>query len=411
MQPYYGTSTEMFCSQQQQQQNQSMPQSNDGSANNMQYWHQATTPQHQQQHQQQLTDQHSPNHLSYGNGSYSSNTEPIYQTFQSTGTNIYPAGSHTNFTNGAHIQNGNSLSSQDLYQYSPYSGDLLQPEDIFQMDQPIRSANGTSLNDLSSSSSPPATLLDLGSGTIEPKQLSSYSDISESYYSLHDDNSTTSSHNTDTNCYYTNIGDQIHLSNGSLNNAVMPVVSASSTSPFESTPYYCDTRNDTMLRPYEKHLSPIEAACEYTNSTASYPNNNNNNNSPTHSNNNDINAINNNNHGNFKSHKRKASEAFAGSNNFLNAFDANAVVSHEYYGNSVDHLSNNLTNLELQQQQNHSFSSHYGNNCSPIISEYCNEAVSSHPHSNPCMTYYDNETNHLIQLSTNSYEISVVGSN
>lgn len=404
MQPYYGatttTSSEIFCAQQ----NQSM-QSNENAVN-MQYWNQTTTS--TPQSHQPLTEQHSPNHLNYSNGSsYASTAEPVYQAFQSAGTNVYSPNAHTNFNGGTAHANGHSLSTQDLYQYSPYSGDLLQPEDIFQMDQPIRSANASSLNDLSTS--PPATLLDLGSGTIGPKPLSSYSDVSESYYSLHDDNSTTSSHNTDTNCYYSSVGEQMHPN--SLNNssaASMVAVSAASTSPFESTPYYCDTRSDTLARQYERHTSPIEAATEY--SSAAYANNNNNNNSNS-TNNNNNNAINNNNiHGNFKSHKRKATEAFADSNSFLTTFDASAVASHEYYGNSVEHLSNNLTNLELQQQ-NHSFGSHYGNNCSPMISEYCNEAISSHPHSNHCMTYYDNETNNMIQLTANSYEISAVGTN
>lgn len=401
MQPYYGTTTsDLFCAQQSQS-----VQPNDGTANAMQYWGQTTTS--TPQSQPALGDQHSPGHLGYGNGSYAATAEPVYQAFASAGTNGYSPGAHTNFNGGAASANGNGLGSQDLYQYSPYSGDLLQPEDIFQMDQPIRSANASSLNDLSTS--PPATLLDLGSGQIGPKPLSSYSDVSDSYYSLHDDNSTTSSHNTDTNCYYPAAVEPMHAHG--LNNTgggSMTAVSAASTSPFESTPYYCDTRGDAMARQFERHASPIEAACEY--SPAAFASNNNNNNNATNNNNNN-NAINNNNiHGNFKSHKRKAGEAFADSGTFLTTFDASAVAQHEYYGNSVDHLSSNLTNLELQQQ-NHTFGPHYGNNCGPIISEYCNEAISSHPHSNHCMTYYDNETNNMIQLTANSYEISVVGSN
>lgn len=405
MQQYYASSSEAFC----QQQNANM-QSNQQSANNMSYWNQTSS-------QQQLTQHNSPDQLNYGNASYSQNAEPVhYHAFQSNGSNIYSHNTHTNF-NGI-IQNGNSMNSQDIYQYSPYSGDLLQPEDIFQMDQPIRSANVSSLNDLSTS--PPVTLLDLGSGTIESKQISNYSELSESYYSLHDDNSTNSSHNADSNCYYQNINEQMHVhnavvngNNNNNNNSNMISMNTSSPPSFEHATYYCDTRNDAMTRQYAKHIptihSPTDTTCEridYANSSASYSSNNNNNNNNS--------VVNNNIHGNFKNHKRKASESFPSTNNnHFNTFHTNVIDHHhEYYGNSVEHLSTNLTNLELQQ--NHDFHSQYANpsNCnSSIISEYCNDGVSSNPHTNQCLTYYDNETNNLVQLSTNSYEISVVSTN
>lgn len=52
---------------------------------------------------------------------------------------------------------------QDLYQFSPLSGDLFQPEEIFQLDQPLNQGKVHRLQ------SPPQTLLDLGSGTIQLK--------------------------------------------------------------------------------------------------------------------------------------------------------------------------------------------------------------------------------------------------
>lgn len=52
----------------------------------------------------------------------------------------------------------------DLYQFSPLSGDLFQPEEIFQLDQPLKPPGG-----LNNSTSPP-TLLDLGSGTIQQQK-------------------------------------------------------------------------------------------------------------------------------------------------------------------------------------------------------------------------------------------------
>lgn len=52
---------------------------------------------------------------------------------------------------------------QDLYQFSPLSGDLFQPEEIFQLDQPLNQSK------VNRHQTPPQTLLDLGSGTIQLK--------------------------------------------------------------------------------------------------------------------------------------------------------------------------------------------------------------------------------------------------
>lgn len=425
---YYGAVSETYC----QNTDVSM-QSNQTTVNNLPYWNQASSQQQQQQQQhQQQNQQSSPNHLNYGsNAAYGNqHTDTVYHVFQANNTsqNVYQ--SNQNF-NGA--VNNNNVSSQDVYQYSPYSGDLLQPEDIFQMDQPIRSANVSSLNSMSAS--PPATLLDLGSGTIEQKAISySHSELSDSYYSLNDDNSTHSSHNTDPNCFYQNINDAMHLHNGvsgnhNNNNPNMISMNAmdASSSPnaahsFEHgtathATYYCDTRNESadLSRQYAKQsptmLSPNQSPCDriagvnYPN--ACYTNNNNNNNHSSNNNNNNNNnnnaAINNNIHDNFKNQKRVKNEAFAPSQtNQFNSFNSNLINHHEYYGNgSVEHLSSNLTNLELQR--NHEIQ--------PQYTEYCNDPVLSNSHGNQCLTYYDSETNNLVQLSTNSYEISVVSSN
>lgn len=61
----------------------------------------------------------------------------------------------------------------DMYQFSPLSGDLFQPDEIFQLDHPIKTTEPVATN-----SSPP-TLLDLGSGTIEPTRNHPYLGYSE----------------------------------------------------------------------------------------------------------------------------------------------------------------------------------------------------------------------------------------
>lgn len=460
---YYGPVSETYCHS---HNTDITMQSN--LTNGMSYWNQHAPTQQQQQHQS------SPNHLNYGSGVAYGNqhTETIYHAFQANNQNVYQSNQNFNTNTAAngntnHNNSGsgssNNVSSQDIYQYSPYSGDLLQPEDIFQMDQPIRSANVSSLNGMSAS--PPATLLDLGSGTIEQKSLSySQSELSDSYYSLNDDNSTASSQTADPgNCYYSNLNDSMHLHNNNdvtavvngssqnttnnssssssnnNNNTNMISMNVSTTSPnvvhsFEHATtttatatatsmavathaaYYCDTRPtdsaDVLARQYVKHsptmLSPNESpsaaatACDrivnVNYQAACYANNNNNNAS----------TINNNIHENFKTQKRKANEAFGPvQDNHFNTFGSNAVNHHQqqqqrdyYHGGNVEqHFSSNLNAYTNTA------------NCSPILSDYCNDPVLSNSHGNQCLTYYDSETNNLVQLSTNSYEISVVSSN
>lgn len=64
-----------------------------------------------------------------------------------------------------HQQQQNQLS----YQFSPISDDLFQPEEIFQLDQPLKSQNTTQFPSPPTTSST-TTLLDLGSGVIQHKQ-------------------------------------------------------------------------------------------------------------------------------------------------------------------------------------------------------------------------------------------------
>lgn len=57
---------------------------------------------------------------------------------------------------------------QQSYQFSPMSDDLFQPEEIFQLDQPLK--NQTNTTQFTGPSPPTTTLLDLGSGVIQHKQ-------------------------------------------------------------------------------------------------------------------------------------------------------------------------------------------------------------------------------------------------
>lgn len=381
------------------------------SVNNMQYWNSQHSVQQQQQQQQQ-----SPN-LNFT--TYHQNAEPVY-SFQSPSSDIYSNGaSHANYGT---ISGGNS---QDIYQYSPYSGDLLQPEEIFQLDQPIRSANVSSLNISSAAStSPPATLLDLGSGTIEPKSIAyNHNELSDSYYSLHDDNSTNSSHNNDNNCFYQNVNETVHLNNNNNNNTNMismnahHVESAAPQNTFEHTStanYYCDSRamNSAVTnRRYSKSdhhsfcqndaISPVlispsdsvhhPVCLEFQNAASSYSNNNNNNNL----------IVNNNNGSNYKGHKRKAIDLFAQENSQFNTY--NHLPPHEYYG-SDEHLA--VTNLDLHHEINSHHHNNNNNNNSPIMSEYCNANDTAHQYP----TYFNGEHHDLVQLTSNTYEISVVNS-
>lgn len=56
-----------------------------------------------------------------------------------------------------------------MYQFSPLSGDLFQPDEIFQLDHPIKT-----ITEPVAINSSPTTLLDLGSGTIEPTRNHPY---------------------------------------------------------------------------------------------------------------------------------------------------------------------------------------------------------------------------------------------
>lgn len=369
------------------------------SSNNMQYW--------------PSTQQHSPNQApNFDNsGTYHQTNEPVYslQQTNASATNVYAnGGSHTNY--------GTINESQDFYQYSPYSGDLLQPDEIYQMDQPIRSANVSSLTTASTaSSSPPTTLLDLGSGTIEAKPiLYAHNELGDTYYHVHDDNSTNSSHNNDTNCFYQSINESIHLNNNNNNTSMasMNVHHLDATNTFATSNYYCDARR------YSKHShsyghtdghsptlqSPTEhqICMEFQNTSTM------NNYSAANHNNNNSSATNNN---NFKGHKRKASDMVIFGNAHqqqYGAYHENPLHQTEYYG-SDEHIA--ATNLELHHEIHHS-----SHNTSPIMGEYCNAvaAVAANAttaaHPNQYVSYFNGSNdsgNDLVQLS-NNYQISVV---
>lgn len=315
-----------------------------------------------------VTQQHSPNDVTnFGNaGTYHhTNGEPVYTMHQQTPH----AASHIYVNSGSQQTNYGTINeTQDIYQYSPYSGDMLPPDEMYQLDQPIRSANVSSLitgTTSTASSSPPATLLDLGSGTIEQKPIIyTHHDIAEStYYNnnnnnnhIHDDNSTHSSHNNDTtNCYYQNVNESIHLNNNNNNNNNPSMLSMNAhnnnvdaTNGFVSNNYYCDTRrytkpshayaadahSPTQHSPTEQH----QLCLEFPNASVmsySVANNNNNNNSS------------NNNNNNFKGTKRKASDSIAfadGQQQYT--YHQTHLHSTEYYG-SDEHIA--ATNLDLHQ--------------------------------------------------------------
>lgn len=98
----------------------------------------------------------------------------------------------------------------DIYKLSPLSGEAFQPDEIFQLDQPIRYPNNACIE------TSPQTLLDLGSGTIEMKinpTSHCFNDGTDSFYNLNED-STSSSQNNDTNiCAYSSY----HLGNNNNN--------------------------------------------------------------------------------------------------------------------------------------------------------------------------------------------------
>lgn len=366
-------------------------------SNNMQYW---PSPQHQQPSPNQVTN--------FGNsGTYHQTGEPVYSLHHqanATSDAYASTGSHTNY--------GTINETQDIYQYSPYSGDLLQPEEIYQLDQPIRSANVSSMTGAAStaSSSPPATLLDLGSGTIEQKPIIyAHNDLNDPYYNVHDDNSTNSSHNNETNCFYQNINETIHLNNNNNNNNSPSMMSMNAqhldaTNTFAPTNYYCDTRRYAkQSHSYAGHTdahsptqhSPTEQqiCMEFQNAAVmnySTANTNNNNNIIT----------NNNNNSNFKGHKRKATDLVLFPNTHqpqYGAFNQPTLHSTEYYG-SDEHIA--APNLELH---------HSNTNGSPIMSEYCSGGASAAGAQHQYVTYFNggDSGNDLAQLASN-YQISVV---
>lgn len=71
-------------------------------------------------------------------------------------------GSNSN-TSTANSSQINDVIVQEFYQFSPLSGDLFQPEEIFHLDQPINHQKGGPGHNQT-------TLLDLGSGTIQTKE-------------------------------------------------------------------------------------------------------------------------------------------------------------------------------------------------------------------------------------------------
>lgn len=86
-----------------------------------------------------------------------------------------------------------------MYQFSPLSGDLFQPDEIFQLDHPIKTIIEPTI--IATNSSPP-TLLDLGSGTIEQTR-------NHPYLSYNDQNLLNFSNKNNTKEYF----NQIDLNN------------------------------------------------------------------------------------------------------------------------------------------------------------------------------------------------------
>lgn len=118
---------------------------------------------------------------------------------QSTTFNYSPHDVHLNNHNEPEFINFEQNANVDTYKLSPLSGEVFQPDEIFQLDQPIRYPN-TVFN-----ASSPQTLLDLGSGTIETKINTSshcFNDASDSFYNLNEDSTSSSQNNDSTICGY-----------------------------------------------------------------------------------------------------------------------------------------------------------------------------------------------------------------
>lgn len=104
----------------------------------------------------------------------------------------------------SHQLHNNATETDVIYPFSPLSGDLFQPEEIFQLDQPIKPP-------MQCVNSSPPTLLDLNNGTIGHKLICTTRNgqfssevMSDSFYSINDE-STSSSPNNNNNeaaCFY-----------------------------------------------------------------------------------------------------------------------------------------------------------------------------------------------------------------
>ncbi|KAJ6621273.1 Transcription factor glial cells missing [Pseudolycoriella hygida] len=118
---------------------------------------------------------------------------------QSTAINYSPEDVLLNNHTESGFINFEQNTNADIYKLSPMSGEVYQPDEIFQLDQPIRYPN----NAFNSSSS--QTLLDLGSGTIETKINASshcFNDASDSFYNLNEDSTSSSQNNDGISCSY-----------------------------------------------------------------------------------------------------------------------------------------------------------------------------------------------------------------
>uniref|UniRef100_A0A1B0GKX5 GCM domain-containing protein n=1 Tax=Lutzomyia longipalpis TaxID=7200 RepID=A0A1B0GKX5_LUTLO len=158
---------------------------------------------HQQTQQQQLNYwNHSQNQFS---GAQFTESGKFYSTYTSDCS--MEISSHNQMS-------GDTTNQQDLYQFSPLSGDLFQPEEIFQLDQPLKPPGG-----VNNSISPP-TFLDLGSGTIQQQHRGLFPDEENTNNSSSSRNNESSPHQ-----YELRVFGQSHFNN---NNHQM------------HTEYFCD---------------------------------------------------------------------------------------------------------------------------------------------------------------------------
>lgn len=85
------------------------------------------------------------------------------QYLQHSPTNFQQHSYETYWTPEPTVPNTYQETQQPQYDFANFPNDLFQPEEIFQLDQPLRPDYGVQQNDAARS---PPTLLDLGSGTI-----------------------------------------------------------------------------------------------------------------------------------------------------------------------------------------------------------------------------------------------------